>query len=384
MSAILLTGSEAAAYGAKLARIEVLSYYPITPAFPAMERISKFIEDGEMKTEFVRVECDHSALAAALGASLAGSRSFTVTNSQGLLYMTEVVYHTAGLRQPVVMAVANRALSAPHSRFPEHGDAISQDAAGWVQLFCENNQEVLDTTVQAYRIAEICRLPVMVNYEGYIQSHTQEEVVVPDQEAVDAFLPFQRIAALDINNPQGLNTVTSPEFYMDYKFQQDEAMKHSASVIDAVAAEYKAQFGAVHDWHGAVEAYRLEDAEHVVVTMGSAVSDARIVTDQLRAAGKKIGLLKIRAYRPFPTEAVREQLKKCRLVTVIDKSIIFGSGGALGLDLKAALYGTQAPAINSFIVGLGGRDFGPQDIAQLISLSESQPPQTAAYQWFGL
>lgn len=384
MSAILMTGSEAAAYGAKLARIEVLSYYPITPAFPAMERISKFIEDGEMKTEFVRVECDHSALAAALGASLAGSRTFTVTNSQGLLYMTEVVYHTAGLRQPVVMAVANRALSAPHSRFPEHGDAISQDAAGWLQLFCENNQEVLDTTVQAYRIAELCRLPVMVNYEGYIQSHTQEEVFVPDQTAVDAFLPFQRVAALDINNPQSLNTVTSPEFYMDYKFQQDETMKHSLSVIDSVAADYKERFGNSHDWKGAVEAYCLDDAEHVVVTMGSTVSDARIVIDQLRAEGQRTGLLKIRAYRPFPTENLRSLLKNRKLVTVIDKSIIFGSGGALGLEVKSSLYGQSGLTVNSYIVGLGGRDFGPQEISQVIRRSEGQPPQTAAYEWFGL
>jgi pyruvate ferredoxin oxidoreductase alpha subunit len=185
MNAVLLTGSEAAAYAAKLARIEVLAYYPITPAFPAMERLSKFIEDGELAARFVRVECDHSALAAALGASLAGSRTFTVSNSQGLLYMTEVMYHAAGLRQPIVMAVANRALSAPHSRFPEQGDAVSQDASGWIQLFSENNQEILDTTLQAYKIAETCRLPVMVNYEGYIHSHTAEEVAVPDQAAVE-------------------------------------------------------------------------------------------------------------------------------------------------------------------------------------------------------
>lgn len=384
MSATLLTGSEAAAYGAKLARIEVLAYYPITPAFPAMERISKFIEDGEMNTRFVRVECDHSALAAALGASLAGSRTFTVTNSQGLLYMTEVVYHTAGLRQPVVMAVANRALSAPHSRFPEHGDAISQDAAGWIQLFCENNQDVLDTTVQAYRIAEICRLPVMVNYEGYIQSHTQEEVEVPDQKLVDSFLPFQRIAALDINNPQSINTVTSPEFYMDYKFNQDEAMKQALTVIDSVAEDYKSTFGFAHDWHGAVEAYRLEGADHVIVTMGSTVSDARVVVDRLRSQGKNVGLLKIRSYRPFPTEAVRSRLQKCRLVTVLDKSIIFGSGGALALDLKAALFGQASPNVNSFIVGLGGRDFGTQELLQVIERSETQAPQTTAYEWFGL
>ena len=382
MTVSLLTGSEAAAYGAKMARIEVLSYYPITPAFPAMERFSKFIEEGEINTQFVRVECDHSALAAALGASLAGSRTFTVTNSQGLLYMTEVVYHTAGLRQPVVMAVANRALSAPHSRFPEHGDAISQDASGWIMLFCENNQEVLDTTIQAYRIGELCRLPVMVNYEGYVQSHTQEEVDMPDQAKVDDFLPFTRMAALDINNPQGINTVTSPEIYMDYKYHQESAMLQAASVIDDVAANYKKAFG--RDWSGLVEAYRMEDAEHAVVTMGSSVSDARIVVDELRSQGKKIGLIKVRAFRPFPAEKLRALLKNVRVVSVIDKNIVFGSGGAVGTELKAALYGQSSALVNNYIAGLGGRDFGLREIRQLISESEGRSKQEATSEWFGL
>lgn len=382
MSVSLLTGSEAAAYAAKLAKIEVLAYYPITPAFPAMEKISKFIEDGEMKTRFVRVECDHSALAAALGASLAGSRTFTVTNSQGLLYMTEVVYHTAGLRQPVVMAVANRALSAPHSRFPEHGDAISQDASGWIQLFCENNQEVLDTTLQAFKVAEACRLPAMVNYEGYIQSHTQEEVDVPGQAAVDAFLPFTRIAALDINNPQALNTVTSPEFYMDYKYRQNEALEQAGGLINDVAGEFGRAFG--RNWSGVVEGYKMEDAEHALVAMGSAVSDARIVIDALRAEGKKVGLVKVRSFRPFPAEALRELLKNAALVTVLDKNIVFGSGGALGNEIKSTLYGYRSVPVKNYIIGLGGRDVGPAEIRQVLSLAEERAKQEPSYEWFGL
>lgn len=381
MTLRLLTGSDAAAYGAKLARIEVLSYYPITPAFPAMERFSKFIEDGEINTQFVRVECDHSALAAALGASLAGSRVFTVTNSQGLLYMTEVVYHTAGLRQPVVMAVANRALSAPHSRFPEHGDAISQDASGWIMLFCENNQEVLDATIQAYRIAELCRLPVMVNYEGYIQSHTQEEVDMPDQEKVDEFLPFTRVASLDINNPQGINTVTSPEFYMDYKYHQAAAMQQAATVIDEVAAGFAEAFG--RDWSGLVQSYRMEDAEHAVVIMGSSVSDTRIVVDELRGQGKKVGLIKVRAFRPFPAEKLCALLKKVRLITVIDKNVVFGSGGALGTELRSALYG-RSVVVKSYIAGLGGRDFGTSEIRQVIEASENCVTQETTSEWVGL
>lgn len=382
MSAALLTGSEAAAYAAKLARIEVLSYYPITPAFPAMERLSKFIEDGELAARFVRVECDHSALAAALGASLAGSRTFTVSNSQGLLYMTEVMYHAAGLRQPIVMAVANRALSAPHSRFPEQGDAISQDASGWIQLFCENNQEILDTTLQAYKIAESCRLPVMVNYEGYIQSHTAEEVAVPDQAAVDAFLPFIRVAALDIANPQGINTVTSPEYYMDYKYRQNEAMADALAVIPLTAGAFAGAFG--RHWQGLLEAYRMDGANHAVVTMGSSVGDARIVVDALRAAGQKIGLIKVRSYRPFPAEELRGLLAGVKLVTVLDKNIVFGAGGALGTDIKAALYGHRAIPVNNYIAGLGGRDVGPREIRQLIALSADGADRQTDYQWYGL
>lgn len=381
MNTTLLTGSEAAAYGAKLARIEVIAYYPITPAFPAMERVSKFIDDGELNTRFVRVESDHSALAAALGASLAGSRAFTVTNSQGLLYMTEVVYHTAGLRQPVVMAVANRALSAPHSRFPEQGDAISQGASGWIQLFCENNQEVIDNMIQAFKIAETVRLPVMVNYEGYIQSHTSEEVEIPNQETVDQFLPLNRVRTLDVENPQSVNTVASPDFYMDYKFRQNEAMEQALTVIDNAASDYAKEFG--RDWSGLIEAYQMEDAEHAFVAMGSMVSDARIVVDELRKQGRKVGLVKVRSWRPFPAQALREALKNVQLVTVCDKNIVFGLGGALGNELKSALYG-QTVRINSYIVGLGGRDVTSEEIKKVLELSEKTEQQATASEWFGL
>jgi pyruvate ferredoxin oxidoreductase alpha subunit len=382
MSTTLMTGSEAAAFGAKLARIEVLSYYPITPAFPAMERVSKFIDEGELNTKFVRVESDHSALAAALGASLAGSRAFTVTNSQGLLYMTEVVYHTAGLRQPVVMAVANRALSAPHSRFPEQGDAISQGASGWIQFFCENNQEVLDTMVQAFKVGEAVRLPVMVNYEGYIQSHTLEEVALPNQDAVDQFLPLNRVRTMDVENPQGVNTVASPEFYMDYKYRQNEAIEKALELIPQIAKEYGQEFG--RDWSGLIEEYQMEGAEHALVVMGSMVSDARNVVDELRAQGKKVGLVKVRTWRPFPAEALREALKGVNLVTVCDKNIVYGVGGALGTELKAALYGKNPARVHSYVVGLGGRDMTAVELKKVLELSENTEEQDVASEWFGL
>jgi len=381
MSKVLMTGSEAAALGAKLSNIEVLSYYPITPAFPAMERISKYIDDGELNCKFVRVESDHSALAAVLGSSLAGARSYTVTNSQGLLYMTEVVYHAAGLRQPIVMGVANRALSAPHSRFPEHGDAVSQGASGWIQLFSENNQDVLDNTIQAFRIAEELRTPVMVNYEGYIQSHTAEEVEVPSAEKVTQFLPLVRMPVMDVNNPQGVNTVTSPDFYMDYKFRQNEAMEKALEVIPQVAENYKKEFG--RDSFGLFESYRMEDAEHAIVAMGSIVSTARQLVDTLRSQGKKVGLVKLRVWRPFPGKELYAALKNVKYVTVLDKNIVFGVGGAVANDIKAAFYGDADITINGCVIGLGGGKSGQEEIKQAMEATESSKQKNSSA-WIGL
>ncbi len=382
MNKVLITGSEAAALGAKLAQIEVLGYYPITPAFPAMERLSKYIEDGELNCKFIRVESDHSALAAVLGASLAGARSYTVTNSQGLLLMTEVVYHAAGLRQPIVMGVANRALSAPHSRFPEHGDAVSQGASGWIQMFCENNQDIMDNTIQAFRVAEELRTPVMVNYEGYIQSHTLEEVYVPEQKKVAKFLPLNRQPALDINNPRGVNTVTSPEFYTDYKYKQNQAMLQALTLIPQAADQYNAEFGA--ESCGLVEGYKTEDAEHVIVAMGSIVSTARLLVDELRKDGKKIGLLKVKVWRPFPAEAILAQIKDAKYVTVLDKNIVFGVGGALATDIKAASYAYGNQVISGVILGLGGRQCGIDEVKEAVEHTESSGANGNTSEWIGL
>jgi len=382
MSKVLITGSEAAALGAKLAKIEVLGYYPITPAFPAMERLSKYIEDGELNCKFIRVESDHSALASVLGGSLAGARSYTVTNSQGLLLMTEVVYHAAGLRQPIVMGVANRALSAPHSRFPEHGDAVSQSASGWIQLFSENNQDVLDNTIQAFRIAEELRTPVMVNYEGYLQSHTLEEVSVPEQAKVDAFLPLKRMPALDINNPRGINTVAGPDVYTDYKYIQNAAMEQALTLIPNIAEAYNKQFGASSC--GLLEGYMVEDAEHTIVAMGSIVSTCRLLVDELRKQGKKIGLVKVKTWRPFPAQAINELLKNTKFVTVLDKNIVFGVGGALATDIKASLYGQGSMVINGAILGLGGGKCGVKEIKEAVDHTESSVISKNRSEWIGL
>ncbi|MGI9861173.1 transketolase C-terminal domain-containing protein [Moorella naiadis] len=383
----LLNGNEAAAYAARLARVEVLASYPITPAAPAMEKITRFIAEGNLKARFIRVESDHSALAACLGAAMAGARPFLITNSQGLAYMSEVLYHTSGLRQPVVMAVVNRALAAPHSRFPEHGDAVAQEAAGWVQLFCENNQEVLDSILQAFRLGEDegVRLPVMVHYEGYIQSHTREVVDLPEPEVMDSFLPLVRRPVLDVENPLAVNTVTGPGFYTEYKYNQDAALQGAGRVLEEVSRAYAGLTG--RDWGGPVTGYRLEDAEVVLVAMGSLVSTAREAVDALREQGCKAGLLKIRLFRPFPAAAVVANLRGAKAVVALDKNIVYGVGGALARELRATLYGQAAVPVYSYILGLGGRDVGVEDLTRIYRQVREQmgagtPP--VPYQWYGL
>ncbi|MCL4424626.1 MAG: pyruvate synthase, partial [Firmicutes bacterium] len=272
LSLTLLNGNQAAAYAARLSRIDVFSGYPITPEAPLMHYLTAMMEQGEPRARFLRMESDHSAMAGAIGAALAGARAFSGTNSQGLAYMSELLFHASGLRLPIVLAVVNRAMSAPHSRFPEWSDALAQETTGWLQLYCENNQEVLDTIIQAYRVAEDERvhLPVMVNYEGYILSHTQEPVDLPDQAEVDAFLPKELKPILDVGYPVAVNTVTSPNIYTEYKFNQHRAMQAAAPVIEEVGRGFAAAFG--RRWGGLAEAYRLEGAELALVTMGSLTS----------------------------------------------------------------------------------------------------------------
>ncbi|MGE5577550.1 MAG: transketolase C-terminal domain-containing protein [Syntrophothermus sp.] len=387
MSRQLLNGNEAAVAAARLARIEVMAAYPITPASGVMEGLSRHIAAGELHCNFVRVESDHSALAALIGAALCGARAFSATNSQGLALMSELLYHASGLRLPVVMAVVNRALSAPHSRFPEHGDAMAQEASGWIQLYCENNQEVLDTLLQAFYLAEDeqISLPAMVNYESYIQSHTREVVDLPAQEDVDAFLPRKSQAWLDVEHPRGINVVTGPELYMDYKYAQDEALQRALAVCEQANEAFAARFG--RDWGGAVEEYRLEGAELAVIAMGSMAATARIAVDQLRNEGQKVGLLKVRLFRPFPASRILRILGGVQAALVIDRNIIYGSGGALAREVRAILGHHSSIPVYSFIAGLGGREVGVGDLVKMYhdvhqALASGKKP--APYVWYSL
>jgi pyruvate ferredoxin oxidoreductase alpha subunit len=311
------------------------------------------------------MESDHSALAAAAGASLAGSRTFTASNSQGLALMHELLFYTAGLRLPVVMAVINRALSAPHCRFPDHSDAVAQEATGWLQIYCENNQEVLDTLIQAFRIAEDNRvlLPIMVNYEGYTLGHTKEVVEVPDAALADAYLPpFQR-TIVDIQHPAAINTATNTEIYTEYKYIQHQAMKGALPVIETASHEFATKFS--RNWDGAIEVYKGEGAQALLVAMGSVVSTARIAVDEMREDGFPLGLLKVRSFRPFPMDELCLAARQVGAMAVIDRDIIYGIGGALHREVQWALAsdGTHIPVL-SYIGGLAGRDISVDDLKQ--------------------
>lgn len=387
---LLLDGNAAAAWGARLSRIEVLPAYPITPEYPLMEHVVRFIERGELECRFIRVESDHSAMAAAVGAALVGARTFTGTASQGLAYMSEVVYQASGLRLPIVMAVVNRALHAPHSRFPDQGDAIAQEGSGWVQLFCENAQEIVDTVIQAFRIAEDprVRLPVMVNYEGYTLSHTKEPVRVPDGEAAARFAPPRRHRALDMDRPRAINAASPADLYWGYKYNQHRAVSEAAAVIDETSAAFGEAFG--RDWGGCLEPYRTEGAELLIVAMGSLASAARVAVDALRADGHRAGLLKVRAFRPFPAEPLWRAVAAAgaRVVACVDRNCVFGAGGAVAREVKQALWDggfAGRTRVASWIAGLGGQEIGWKELCQMslrsLQLGERDPGGPL---WFGV
>jgi pyruvate ferredoxin oxidoreductase alpha subunit len=361
----LLNGNEAAAYGAMLSGAEIIPVYPITPQTPLIHKISEFIAKGEFDADLIHLESDQSALAAAVGASLGGARVFTATNSQGLLYMAEVCYYASGLRVPIVMAVINRAVSSPHSRYPDHSDAMALKSSHWIQLFCETNQEVLDTAIQMFRICEDRRvlLPGMFSYESYLLSFTWENVEVPEQEKVRKFVgeynPEHII--LDPDDPMTINAPTTPDYLTEFRYKQKIAMDNALKVIREVGKEFQREFGR---FYGLIDPYRVEDAEFVIATMGTIASTAKEVVDEMRAEGKKVGVLRIRSFRPFPREEVKKALKSAEAVATIDRNFSAGSNGALYDEMRSALYNTGIP-VKGYIAGLGGRNVSKNDIREV-------------------
>lgn len=353
----VIRGNEATALGAKLCRVQVVPAYPITPSTLFPELISKYVADGELDAQFLLVESEHSAMSACIGASAAGARTCTCTSSQGLALMHELLFIAAGLRLPIVMPVGNRALSAPINIWCDHQDTISQRDTGWLQLYAEKNQEALDLTIIAFRIAEDERvlLPAMVGLDAFVLTHTMEVVDIPEQKDIDDFLPKYRPKfVLSPEKPMTFGSFVTPEYYMEFRYAVEQAMSRASEVIDEVFVNFERKFGRKY---GKIIPYKTEDAEIIFLTMGSMCGNARAAVNKLRAKGKKVGTAKLTVYRPFPAKELLELAKNTKVLAVIERDISFGFGGAVFSDTAAVFANrSQKPLISNYIVGLGGRD----------------------------
>jgi pyruvate/2-oxoacid:ferredoxin oxidoreductase alpha subunit len=371
----VIEGSHAVSYGVMLSRVQVICAYPITPQTHIVERLSELCASGEVQAKFVKVESEHSAMATCIGAAAVGVRAFTATSSQGLALMHEMLHWASGARLPIVMANVNRALAAPWNIWCDQTDSLSQRDTGWLQFYCESSQEVVDTVIQAYKISEKVSLPSMVVLDAFYLSHTFEPVNLPDQERVDQFLPrYEPKYRLDPNDPKSFNGLTPPESFTEFRYLMQQSMEEAKGVILQVDEEYESLFGRRY---GLVEAYRLEDAELALITSGTAASTSRDVVDHYREQGKAIGMLKIRTFRPFPSEEIRRALKGVPKVAVIDRNISFGMGGIFAEELKSAFCNEEdRPAVFSYIAGLGGRDITQETLSNVIeSTLEQDRPQ---------
>lgn len=362
-----LNGDEAVAYGAKLCRPHVIAVYPITPQTIVVEKLSEFVANNQMTCEYIHVESEHSAMCAAMGASLVGARPFTATSSQGLAYMHEMLHYVSGSRFPIVMMNANRTLAAPWNIFGDQRDSLSQRDTGWIQVYVENGQEALDMIIQAYAVAEHDRVytPVMVNLDGFVNTHTFELVRIPEQHEVDEFLPpFKSRNAIDFDHPRSFCMTASTEWNMEFRYQQQEAMNQAREVIAEVDKRFGDRFGRYYG--GLLEEIRCEDAEVVLVGLGSVVGTSRIVVERLRNRGLKVGLVKLRFYRPFPKEYFKRLGSRVKAVGVIDRDISFGYEGAVASDIKSALASAgQCPKVIDFIAGIAGRDIAKEHIEEM-------------------
>jgi len=354
----MMEGNEAAAWAVKLSRVEVIPVYPITPQTELISHIASMIARGEMEAQYIKVEGEHTAMAAATAASTAGARVFTASAAQGIVFMEEALWMPPGRRLPVVMCMVNRAIAPLGGLRPDHNDSLLQRDTGWIQLYCENSQEVLDTIIQAYRIGEDSRvyLPVAPCYDGYFVSATATPTTVPDQEEVDAFLPPYKHEMYSLM-PEDYKPRPWQANIAKARYEVQQAMERSKEVIEEVDDEYAKRFGRSYD--GLLEEYACDGVEAVLVTMGSMTGTARDVIDEMQAEGKKIGLVKLRCFRPFPTEELRKLAKKYHALGIVDRNTSYGSagGGIVAMEAARALYPlNDRPLLLNFHVGLGGSD----------------------------
>jgi pyruvate ferredoxin oxidoreductase alpha subunit len=360
----VMDGNLAIAEAVKQVNPDVVVVHPVTPATPMVEKIASFVANGQMDTEIVNVESGHSAISGCIGASAAGGRVFTASASQGLVSMHEILYIASSLRLPIVAGLANRALSAPENIYADHSDAMAERSCGWLQFFCENPQEAYDNLVQAYKIAEHMevRTPVMVGMDGFLTSHSRENIYIEETGEIDEFVgKFNPVVSLlDSEHPVTVGSNASLDYYFEHKVNQLQGMEEARKIIKEVGREFGDRFGR---YYGYFEAYKMEDANHAVVLMGSAAGTAKEAVDQLSNQGEKPGFLKLRVFRPFPYQELKETLSDLTSIAILDRTFSPGTpGGPLFNEIKAALYDArQKPLIFPYIYGLGGRDIGVND-----------------------
>ena len=373
MAKKFLSGDEAFAEGIRLAKPDVISAYPITPQTIVVERLSEMVEDGSLGSEFIHVESEHSALSCAMGASAAGVRAFTATSSQGLLYMAECLTYASGGRFPIVMMNANRSTALPWNIYGDQRDSLSLLDSGWIQAYAENAQESLDLALMSYYIAENEKVstPFMVNLDGFIITHTYEEVDVPEVSQAEKFLPpYQTENKLDLDSPKNMAFSAGPEHNYIFKYKEHRAMLDSVPVIAEAEKKFAEIFG--RKYTGLIETYLTEDADHVLITLGSIAGLCREIADKLRSDGKKVGVVRIRYMRPFPVSELAEALKNAKSAAVLEKDISFGNEGTVYTNVNSALFrsGILIPVYN-FIGGLGGRNISAADIENIFDVMEN-------------
>jgi pyruvate ferredoxin oxidoreductase alpha subunit len=375
-----LNGDEAVAFAVKQCDVDVVAAYPITPQTIIVEKFSEYVANGEVQTEFVCTESEHSAMTACLAASATGARTFTASASAGLALMHEMLFVTSGCRAPVVMAVANRALSAPLNIHGDHSDSMTERDSGWIHIYVENAQEAYDSIIQAFKIAEDVgvSLPIIVGLDGFTISHTLEKVDVLSEDAVKQYIGERQLPnvlthegktvpfKLDPDNPMTMGPNALQNYYFEFKRQQEEGMKNALKKIQEVNSEYAKISGRSYG-NGLVDAYKLEDAEVAIVVIGSTAGTLKVIVDQLRQEGVKAGVLRLRTFRPLPVEELRNALKNVKAIAVMDKSMSFGGfGGPVFNEVRHVLYDVkERPLIVNYIFGLGGRDTSPRDLRRI-------------------
>lgn len=379
----VIMGNHALSWGAQLGRAQVIAAYPITPQTQVVELLSEMCASGALDAKFIKVESEHSAMAACIAASLAGARTFTATSAQGLTLMHELLHWASGGRMPVVMGNINRAMAPGWSIWTDQNDSLSQRDTGWIQFYCSSNQEVLDTVIQAFKVSEALLIPSMVILDAFALSHTYEVVDIPNQDKVDSYLPpFKPPVRLTPADPHAFGGLTSPEHYFELRYKLQKDMEKVPALVEETGREYEKLFGR---YLGQVEDYRCEDADVILVSSGTAGYTARVGVDEMRQQGIKAGNLRIKLFRPFPFEKVRQILVRAKKVAVVDRNISYGHGGIFYQEVKSALYGHDHNLpVFGFITGLGGRDVTPGTFKEIAQQARDKEKATEDIIWVGV